>query len=859
MKDCRSPTLAVLITVTTLFAIDTAAYAEPYDKNGFHIEYPDDWDVQDSQWESAHMVRFVSGIQERNSITISLHDEYPVTNPYEQETIPMTEMDLDTLDFIASDTAYRCRINADGSCWNFNLVDSKIVTISYERAAQLDFEAKINDRNTSIRLLVMPTDSGIWIVRGASTEPDATESVLEAVETFALSDTYVPAQIFVNVPEIPTESAPADPRIILERILNINLIMVGQKWSPLDIDRILEGLPSRHDPVFTTTGEKVGVRYHYAYNFVSSHDSTDELVRLMDENSRDARVFGSGIFDFAFWQEWWLKGHPDLHDIQYRVVDAAVIEEYIQENIIDGDPDLGAPSSVNLVFLNIPPDEMGHIQNYYTSDKDKATGERIDFVGLMGFGGDAGNTFFFDMWAVPWIDYDPEHLHHIPPYMANLHDCRAAHCITDMVTLHTESAIYHILTPSFLYPIEFHDKYFLDILVYLKPGDRITVTPATLPHFVNAEDILGEMEYLYPFAEWEMEISVERRDLRGLSYEFKQQIKQVERVEDVILGETISYELLSTDRLKPYLIEWAQQRLQERRDLLQDTWVIPILIVIDNTRAEVLLDSGALGMAPGMPGNESAPCCAFAVTDERDVWENKIGLDNLILHEVGHVMGLHHPFIAFKYGGPIYNGYFNWYESPMTYSHPSLHTACGIFYSVFYGGPCGNAATSFTEFERERIADARLVSILKRIDAEMDSLTAEEAEGIKEKVDHTKQIFAAGKTLSMEGALASALEAYGELEAYMGDAGIPEWVKSSAGWWADGLIGDLEFVASIEYLIKVGVITVDAQTDPGNTQQKQAIPSWVKNSAGWWSQGLLSNDEFTNSIGYLISRGIIQT
>ena len=35
------------------------------------------------------------------------------------------------------------------------------------------------------------------------------------------------------------------------------------------------------------------------------------------------------------------------------------------------------------------------------------------------------------------------------------------------------------------------------------------------------------------------------------------------------------------------------------------------------------------------------------------------------------------------------------------------------------------------------------------------------------------------------------------------------------------------------------------------------IPSWVKNNAGWWSEGLLGDDDFVAGIQYLISNGIL--
>jgi len=37
---------------------------------------------------------------------------------------------------------------------------------------------------------------------------------------------------------------------------------------------------------------------------------------------------------------------------------------------------------------------------------------------------------------------------------------------------------------------------------------------------------------------------------------------------------------------------------------------------------------------------------------------------------------------------------------------------------------------------------------------------------------------------------------------------IPSWVKNNAGWWADGSIGDEDFVKAIQYLINSGIIKV---------------------------------------------------
>ena len=39
---------------------------------------------------------------------------------------------------------------------------------------------------------------------------------------------------------------------------------------------------------------------------------------------------------------------------------------------------------------------------------------------------------------------------------------------------------------------------------------------------------------------------------------------------------------------------------------------------------------------------------------------------------------------------------------------------------------------------------------------------------------------------------------------------IPDWIKSNAGWWADGSIDDSSFVEGIQFLIKEGIMTVSS-------------------------------------------------
>ena len=85
---------------------------------------------------------------------------------------------------------------------------------------------------------------------------------------------------------------------------------------------------------------------------------------------------------------------------------------------------------------------------------------------------------------------------------------------------------------------------------------------------------------------------------------------------------------------------------------------------------------------------------------------------------------------------------------------------------------------------------------------------------------------------------------------------IPDWVRNNAGWWSDGAITDNDFASGIEFMIKESIIKVPPITS-GEAPQNAVIPDWVRNNAGWWSEGLISDEDFANGIQYLIQQGII--
>ena len=57
-------------------------------------------------------------------------------------------------------------------------------------------------------------------------------------------------------------------------------------------------------------------------------------------------------------------------------------------------------------------------------------------------------------------------------------------------------------------------------------------------------------------------------------------------------------------------------------------------------------------------------------------------------------------------------------------------------------------------------------------------------------------------------------------------------------------------IIAVFSILGVFVISVDAESS--------TIPEWVKNTAGWWSEGQIGESDYISSLQYLINQGIIE-
>jgi len=86
---------------------------------------------------------------------------------------------------------------------------------------------------------------------------------------------------------------------------------------------------------------------------------------------------------------------------------------------------------------------------------------------------------------------------------------------------------------------------------------------------------------------------------------------------------------------------------------------------------------------------------------------------------------------------------------------------------------------------------------------------------------------------------------------------VPGWIKNNAKWWSEGQIGDSDFVGGIQYMIKEKIINIPNLPEQASETAEEKVPDWIRNNAGWWANGLISEDDFVNGIKYLVEKGII--
>ena len=72
---------------------------------------------------------------------------------------------------------------------------------------------------------------------------------------------------------------------------------------------------------------------------------------------------------------------------------------------------------------------------------------------------------------------------------------------------------------------------------------------------------------------------------------------------------------------------------------------------------------------------------------------------------------------------------------------------------------------------------------------------------------------------------------------------VPSWIKNTAGWWSQNSISDGEFIDSISFLINNGIISLESNCNPIVDKNRNQIPDEIEKSL---PQTLIENRDWSN-------------
>jgi hypothetical protein len=305
---------------------------------------------------------------------------------------------------------------------------------------------------------------------------------------------------------------------------------------------------------------------------------------------------------------------------------------------------------------------------------------------------------------------------------------------------------------------------------------------------------------------------------------------------------------------------------------------------------------GVMGMAPAHPDDPTQPCCALGVMTDWEIWNDKQGATDLVLHEIGHTMSFMHPFIGYTDEGEfVTQDYFKkWYWGVMGYNSPTM--GCGYWYGLAISVGlipenhiCGIADTFFTEFDRDNYSRGVTVNLIKTIHVNIYNSMLELERGgqdlnnlpqetkdtlskINSFLNKSESRLKANDLNSPDGSIKNALEgailssqlaeksnvSYEVQDKSKIKLNIPSWIKDSAKWWSADATTTNEFLKSLEFLINQRILVIPDTAQSLSQSTGSGVPAWVKSNASWWANDVITDSDFVSAIQYLISQGIIQ-
>ncbi len=95
---------------------------------------------------------------------------------------------------------------------------------------------------------------------------------------------------------------------------------------------------------------------------------------------------------------------------------------------------------------------------------------------------------------------------------------------------------------------------------------------------------------------------------------------------------------------------------------------------------------------------------------------------------------------------------------------------------------------------------------------------------------------------------------------------IPSWIKNTAGWWAAGLLDDPKELDPVkatksgdkQFLFGIAYLIkegiISADAEKEKQNNDKVIPPWIKLAVGYWEKNQTIDKEFVNELEFLLKK-----
>jgi len=498
-----------------------------------------------------------------------------------------------------------------------------------------------------------------------------------------------------------SERKPRD--IIINTTMPINLIMIGDAWSDEAKVNITAKLLKTYSPPILSENRIAGVTYNYTYNFDSvSQETANKLFKFINSTA----VENTMPTPIKQWinskqPEFWGPDFVKIPKMKYKLIDANQVEDWLFRNI-------ELKEGYTIFFLKPSSNQTNYFHTYGTVTEDPDTKANFIEEGMMGFGG-KHRFYFIDLRAGPWYyPYLPVSQDQVfAQFHKNLYEVKTDEDYYALIANYVNDAITLLFTPSYLYSPIYKSNFVANIfLVDVTSGRTFRDISG---NFIDRSTITNAFTQLIPHAKWSIDIAGQTFDV--LPRELQRAILKSLSFRQVPGGNVI---LVKSPDLILELNKWVASNLsQEQQRLAQKeattTVFVPAVVFVFDTDAYVD-EIPVIGTAASDPSDPKVPCCAIVAVNKHTLSDLNSGLSALVIHELGHVLGLRHPHDGYDPAkGEFEDWFFDWSYTTMSYSLPT-GLGCGLL-----GTPCGLVIPEFGQFNHDALDRGLILNLLNQM------------------------------------------------------------------------------------------------------------------------------------------------